>query len=187
MPLLPPNAQRNGLHKHNFVFSGDVNLDAVNICHYIEGYYASLGVSSAEIDLSKMMGVVSGMVQHFPSPLGVDKSSPFKKVASFTCFFASERPLLTPLPEAIYGKLHTHQNAIIAFEMSIDALEGAQLHHADGTVVTLKNRIKMSKHFWSETIAAISDCMPVYHFKCLALIYESLAYQENPDASYLRS
>jgi hypothetical protein len=182
-----PSAQKGVLQKVNFLFSGDGKRDAINICHYIDEYYAALGISYAEVDLSKMMGVVSGMVQGFPSPLGVEKSSPFKKAAAFTAYFAAERPLLTALPEAVFGSLHSHHNAIIAFELSVDALEGAQLHQHDGQIVTLKNRIKTSKHFWSETIAAISDCMPVHHFRCLALIYESLAYQENPDAAYPRS
>jgi hypothetical protein len=174
-------------NKFNFVFSGDARTDAVNVCHYIDQYYAALEVSSAEIDLNRMMGVVSGMVQDFPHPLGIAHSSPFKKAATFTAFFAAERPILTSLPDAVFGPLCTHQNAIIAFELSIDALEGAQLHHTNGTVVTLEKRIKISKHFWSETIAAISDCMPAQHFKCLALLYESLAYQENPLASDPRS
>jgi len=94
------------LHKFNFVFSGDARTDALNICYYIDEYYVSLGLMAAEIDLSKMMGVVSGMVQDFPHPLGIADSSPFKKAASFTASFAAERPLLTPLPEPIYGKLH---------------------------------------------------------------------------------
>jgi hypothetical protein len=171
------------LHKFNFVFSGDARTDALNICYYIDEYYVSLGLMAAEIDLSKMMGVVSGMVQDFPHPLGIADSSPFKKAAYFTASFAAERPLLTPLPEPIYGKLHNHQNAIIAFELSIDALEGAQLHQHDGKVIVLEKRIKTSKLFWSETVAAISECIPVHHFQCLALLYESLAYQENPHPS----
>lgn len=177
----------HGLSQFNFIFSGDLREDALRVCHYIDEFYATLGAPTAEIDLAKVMGVVSGLAQDFPSPLGISNSSPFKKAAAFTASFSAARPILTPLPEPIFHELHTHQNSIIAIELSIDALEGAQLHKENGTLEILKNRIKMSKHFWKDFVGATSVCVPIHHFECLSLIYESLAYQENSTASYPRT
>jgi hypothetical protein len=182
-----PSVLLSALPKFNFIFSGNLNEDARRVCHYIDAYYESLGLSAAEIDLSKVMGLVGGMVQDFPSPLGIADSSPFKKAASFSMYFAVTRPILTTLPVEIFGPLSTHQNSIVAVELALDALEGAQLHKDDGSIATLTNRIKMSDHYWKDLVVAISGCVPSHHFNCLSLIYESLAYQENTNASYPRA
>lgn len=116
----------------------------------------------------------------------MDKSSPFKKVAAFTATFAADKPIYSPLPQAHFGPLATHQNAILAVTLSFDALEGAVIKCATRGDIVLKNRISVSKHFWKDMIAAVSCAAPVHHFECLSLIYEALAYQANPDASYER-
>lgn len=180
----PQSAPKSALPKFNFIFSGNLREDALRVCHYIDQYYASQGLATAEIDVGKIMGLASGMVQDFPSPLGISDSSPFKKAASFSAYMAQSRAILTPLPESTFGSLSTHQNAIIAVELSIDALEGAQLHKKDGTTVVLEKRIQISGHYWRDLVVALSNCVPSQHFDCLSLIYESLAYQVNPDASY---
>ena len=172
------------MEKFNFIFSGDTRNDALSLCHYIDSFYADQGVSSVDIDIGKLMTVVSGMVKDFPSPYPIGDSSPFKKAASFTAHFAVIRPILTPLPAA-FADLQTHQNSILALELSLDALHGAELVK-DGVVVKLENRIKMSDHFWKDLVASISNCIPVHHFNCLSLLYESLSYAENPSASYPR-
>ena len=38
---------------------------------------------------------------------------------------------------------------------------------------------------WKDLVVAISGYVSAHHFQCLSSIYESLAYQDNPEASYL--
>jgi hypothetical protein len=70
-------------------------------------------------------GVIAVTNQQFPWTHGAEKASPFKKVAAFTTNFVAEKPILTPFPEDKFGILGTHQNAIIAYALSVDALEGS--------------------------------------------------------------
>jgi hypothetical protein len=172
--------------KFNILFCGDVREDIISLGEYIEDFYKRAGAPAfVDLNVSKLYGVVSSMISDFPSHLTAEQASPFKKVASFTTFFSAERPILTPLPADVFGDFATHQNAIIAFSLSVDALFGAQIQREDKGV-TLENRIFVSDHFWQETILSISNCAPIHHFGCVALLYEALAYQFNPDASYER-
>ena len=79
-----------------------------------------------------------------------------------------------------------HQNAIIAYCLCVDALEGATIQMNDDSECTLTNRISVSQHFFQDLILAFTRMLPHEHFSLCALIYESLAYQSNPDASYDR-
>jgi hypothetical protein len=170
----------------SILYSGGQSTDALTLCDYIDEFYHSAGVDHCDLDIGKIASVVQISYAEFPSPLGVDKASPFKKVAAFTANFAAEKPIYTSLPVEKFGRLATHQNAILAVSLSIDALEGATIKDARRGDIVLKNRIAISKHYWRDLIAAASSCVPVHHFECLALIYEALAYQANPDASYER-
>jgi hypothetical protein len=124
------------------------------------------------------------MTQQFPSPIGSEHASPFKKVAAFTTYFAAEKPIITALPVKPFGDLANHHNAIIAFALSIDALEGAVINCPKRGDIPLTNRIMVSEHFWKDTIACLSSVAPVYHFRCVSLMYEALAYRWNPKAQY---
>ncbi len=166
------------------LFSGDVRSDALKLCVYVDSFYESLGVSEADISLEKMFAVASGMVQDCPYPFGIEAASPFKKAASFTCNMVAERPLLTPIES--FGDLASHQNAVVAFNVSIDMLEGAVIHCQKRGAITLASRIKVSSHFLKDAISALSFVTPAQHFQLVSLLYESLAYSANPSASYER-
>lgn len=174
----------NGI-EFNILYSGGHVDDARTLCEYIDGFYDSLGIRTCDLDLGKLLAVVQATYQDFPHPVGAEKSSPFKKVAAFTANFAAERPIVTPLPSS-FGPLASHQNAVLAVTLSIDALEGAVIKCKRRGDITLSNRICLSKHFWKDLVAAASSAVPLHHFECLALIYEALAYQFNPGASYDR-
>ena len=174
------------LRKYNILYCGTQRADAFTLCEYIDEFYHTFGVKSCEININKVIGVLQSIDQKFPSPFGVDKSSPFKKVAAFTAYFAAEKPLHTALPEKHFGSLANHQNAVIAVALSIDALHGAVIKCVKRGDIVLDQRISLSKHYWKDLVAAASDCLPSSHFPCLSLIYEALAYQANPDASYDR-
>lgn len=174
------------MSRFNILYSGATLTDARTLAEYVDELYFSVGVVACEVNIGKLVGVIQGVHQEFPSPLGVANSSPFKKVAAFTASFAAERPIYTPLPREHFGQLHTHQNAIVAISLSIDALENAVIKDTERGDIRLINRITMSKHYFRDLIAAVSNCVPVHHFDCLSLIFESLAYQVNPGASYDR-
>lgn len=164
------------------LFSGELRDDVIAICGYVDAFYESLGIQRADIVVDKMFSVASGMVQDCPYPHGIEAASPFKKAASFTCNLVAERPILTSIPD--FGDLATHQNAIVAFSLSLDMLEGAVIHCPTRGDIVLKNRIKVSAHFLKDAISALSFATPSSHFSLIALLYESLAYGANPTASY---
>jgi hypothetical protein len=172
--------------KFNILFSGNPRADLVSLCRYIDEFDAAVGLKQLDINTTALMGVI-GMNQQFPWPPGPEKSSPFKKVAGFTTNFVSTHPILTPFPEDKFGSLSSHQNAIIAYALSVDALHGAVIkcerRHKE---IPLANRIQISLHYWQDLIVALSSCIPSQHFFCVSLIYEALAYQANPDVSYER-
>lgn len=173
--------------KFNILFSGSLNADVINLCRYIDEYAATIGLDHVDIDLAAITGVVASTNQQFPWTHGAAKSSPFKKVAAFTTNFVTGKPIVTSFSEALFGPLSTHQNAIIAFALSVDALEGAVIKcEKRKKEILLSNRIKISHHYWQDLVVALSGCYPAQHFNCVSLIYESLAYQANPDASYDR-
>src|SRR4029077_18492567 len=76
-----------------------------------------------------------------------------------------------------------HQNVILAYHMAVDCLHGAEIYK--GThIVVLKNKIKVSQHFFHEFVEAYSSAVPASDFKSVSLLFEQLAYKVNPDAPY---
>ena len=106
--------------KFNILYSGEVRNDVISLCEYIDDFYADQGVDSVDINVPAVFGVIGAMTQAFPSPLGVEQASPFKKVAAFTTYFAAQRPIITGLPVELFGELATHQNSIVAYALSVD-------------------------------------------------------------------
>src|SRR2546425_5368990 len=70
--------------KFNILYSGDLREDVINLSEYIEDFYKGVGASQVDINLNALLGVVGSITQKFPSPIGSDQASPFKKVAAFT-------------------------------------------------------------------------------------------------------
>jgi hypothetical protein len=170
--------------KFNILFSGDTQVDVLNLCEYIDDYAHQVGMREIGISVPAINALFGALAQDFPYPLGSGNASPFKKVAAFTANFVVEKPIQQPFPVQVFGDLAGRQNALVAYALSVDALHGAELEKDDGKVV-LTERIKVSAHQWADIIMAIDDCTPQKHsFKMLSLLYESLVYRWNPDASY---
>lgn len=171
--------------KASILFSGDVCGDVLRLSHYIDQFCATIGLKEVipptQLTLSR---VVWNMTEQIPWPDGADKASPFKKAASFTTNFVAERPITTPFPADKFGNLADHQNAIVAFHLSVDALHNATIEGCDGQRHVLENRIEVSHHFYRDLIAALNRANPETHFRTVALLYESLVYQVNKDISY---
>jgi hypothetical protein len=178
------------LPNHNFLFSGAARTDVLTICDYIDEYYSNLQEGEVLIDVAALTDVINSCINKFPHPCGCDDSSPFKKAATFTTYFVNGWPIRTPITskefrEGACKDLAMCQNAIVAFDFCVDALHGAKLQRADKEI-TLQNRISVSLHFWKDLILALSSCAPSSHFQHISLLYEAMAYQANPDASYPR-
>jgi len=80
-------------------------------------------------------------------------------------------------------RIPNHQNVIFAYHMAVDCLHGANLYK-DGKAVVLKNKIKVSKHFFCDFVDAYSAATPQADFKPICLLFEQLAYKVNGDAPY---
>lgn len=169
--------------KFNILFSGNTQADVFNLCEYIDEFAHEIGMHEIGISVPAMNELFRALA-NFPYPPGSSNASPFKKVAAFTMHFADLKPIQTPFPVEVFGDFARRQNALVAYHLSIDSLDGAELERDDGKVV-LTERIRVSAHQWQDIILAIDDC-PVHKqsFKLLSLLYESLAYRWNKDASY---
>ena len=127
------------------------------------------------------------MSPDFPHKDGLEKASPFKKAANFYVWFVAQRPIIDELPSAIIGSdlasLSNHQNAIFAYHLAVDCLHGATLYRNGDDPVVLKNRIKVSYHFFRDFVEAFGTAVPQHDFKKVSLLFEQLAYKVN-EASY---
>ena len=85
---------------------------------------------------------------------------------------------------ALGDTLGTHQNAVIAYALSVDALHGAVINCEKRGQLVIRNRIVVSYHFWRDFIVSLSSCRPMEHFSLVALTFEALVYQTNPEIAY---
>ena len=124
---------------------------------------------------------------HYPSTGGLHGASAFKKIATFVAYFVSLRPVKYKFPEKNIGSalsnIQNHQNAIMALEIAIDSLHGAEINRDDGDFV-LENRIVLSKHSYIDIVDAIAQVTPQYGWKLVAVLLEQMAYRHNSSCSY---
>jgi hypothetical protein len=84
--------------------------------------------------------------------------------------------------------IQNYSASVLVYEYVKYCLLGAELKREDGTSAILTNPISVSKHTFVDIVHAISflsrDGPPSFHLT--ALLFEQLAYQTNPDASYPR-
>lgn len=151
------------------------------IVNFVTGQFARYCIPTCTID---SQAIESSLVNSYGMLRGFTEPSTFKVVASFTSFFVAAAPIKTRLPQHFLGKLANKQNAVLAFHISVDALHGAELHTKNGIKI-LSNRIQVSEHYYEDFIEHLSSDRKESDIPLISLIYESLAYQMNPKASYL--
>jgi len=123
---------------------------------------------------------------HLPQP------SIFKKAGQFTLRFCLDSPITTELPKEYFLDEIPNlkaQNALLAFEICRQSLHKAVIHGADNLDKPLDNKITPSRHQLTDIIkafATIQNEEAAYdtYARLIALIYESLAYEFNPDCRY---
>lgn len=168
-----------------FATDDDRDTDVRTILTFVAGVYAQFGLE-AGVDLAGIQGCVRGMRQDFPG--GLDKASPFKRVANFVCNFVARRPLSTPLPKGKFGphltEIDNHANAYIALLLAVESLHEARLEWCDGSIHVLENRIEFSRHSLIDIVDALSTATPSTSFKLVSVLLEQMAYKTNPRCQY---
>jgi len=163
------------------------NIDEI-LLRFAVKYYEGLGLT---LESRMMQGVqirdeasrIITLNTSYPNP------SPFKRVAAFTIAFSRQAPLAQTLRGANGGipsqilDIPNHQNIMLAVVLSMLALHGAEIEHPDRGILTLENRIKMSRHFLTDLVHIISCDRSASgtgeRFHWLSLTYEGLAYKCN--------
>jgi hypothetical protein len=162
--------------------------DALHLLRYINDLTARLGIQDVRIDDWKCYEILIGMKHDFPHRDGIEAASPFKKVANFVSYFVAAQPIVDRFPQHIIGdelfQINNHQNAIVAALLAIDSLHNAVINRRDNVVCTLSNKIQLSQHSFVDLVDALSKATPVAHFKMLAVLFEQMAYKNNPDCQY---
>jgi hypothetical protein len=160
----------------------------ISILGYLNGFARGLGVKAIELDLDAMGSVVRSLHQEFPHKDGLEKASVFKKAAHFLTYFVALRPVQSALPPNFGPEklrdVKNPENAVIAFEICVDALHHAVVRRSDQKVIKLDNRVTVSDHSYVDIVDALTCVTPRDHFKMVSVLLEQLAYRANPDASY---
>ena len=172
----------------NFLFNDKKDDDITIILTFINDFTKGAGYDLSSVSDEKIYALISRCrCDNFPHNDGYEQASAFKKLANFMVHFIAERPLPKPFPRALVGDglsdIDNHQNAIIAFNLAIKALEGAVIHRQDGDV-TLSNPIQLSKHSYTDIICALSRTSPTTGFQLVTVLLEQLAYKTNPYCQY---
>ena len=166
----------------------DFITNLASIAVYVDSFAKSLGLQELRIDPNALNAIAVALVRpDFPHVDGLDKASPFKKAANFFVWFVAEKPILDELPDVIITpqlkSISNHQNVIFAYHMAVDCLHEATLYRGNEPVI-LKEKIRVSRHFFYDFVEAFSAAVPNVHFKVVSLLFEQLAYKVNKDASY---
>ncbi len=168
-------------------------IDAYNKVQNFIRFFYELAGSKQKYDI-RYHGVVlnwvcaraSSDLEHLPQP------SLFKKAGQFTLHFCLNNPITTELPKEFYLEEISNlkvQNAILAFEICRQSLHNAVIHGTDKIDRPLVKKITPSQHQYTDIIkgfATIQNVTAAYdtYSRLIALIYESLAYEFNPDCRY---
>jgi hypothetical protein len=154
---------------------------------FLEGFAGP----DCRINTEKAMELVENLRDDdFPADGGFHNSSPFKKAANIYVWLHALNPFETSLSSEYVPKIlasHKHTiTSLIGFSIVQTCLHGARLKRCDEKEIELSNPINISKHFFSDLVEASQGICPVHHFKIFSLLFESLAYEANPEASYAK-
>lgn len=112
----------------------------------------------------------------FPANGGFDKASPFKKAANIFVWLQAESPIED-----------SRINAALGYALVKKCLHKATFFNKETeSDVILEEPIKLSEHFYTDLLEASRSIVPQDHFKTYSLLFESLAYESNPEASYTK-
>lgn len=171
----------------HFLYNEDPIQDVIHALGFIDSFTSSMKIIDVSIDPNIVERVVKSCRIDFPHTGGVEQASVFKQVANFVCHFVAERPLADPFPSQIIGAelsaIENHQNAMLAFALGCEALNGSKIQRIDGEF-NITNPISISKHSYIDIIDALSMITASTHFKLVTVLFEQLVYKSNPDCQY---
>lgn len=82
----------------------DPRCHAIHMALYLQGWADGVNIPRIDLDLQALERVCTELAHpSFPHVDGLDGASPFKKVANFFVWFVHHKPVISPLPEAIFG------------------------------------------------------------------------------------
>ena len=157
---------------------GGAKFDYGIVVAYLAGIDAQYPDSRVSLDLDGIMAVMRGMRLDFPHAGGVLAASPFKLAANFACNWVAKKPVLMD-PEPF-----SHVNGVLALEIDRDSLHGATIARSDDAIKVLDNRIELSKHSFMDIAEALNGTSPDTGFKLVSVLFEQMAYKNNPDCQY---
>ena len=165
-----------------------LQAEVASMAVYVNAFARNLGIAELNVNPNAFNQVAAALVRpDFPHKEGLEKASPFKKAANFFVWFVAARPIIDELSTDIITpelkSIPNHQNVIFAYYMAVDCLHGADLHK-NGHVIKLENKIRVSKHFFTDFVETYSASVPMVHYKPASLLFEQLAYKANPKAPY---
>jgi len=171
----------------NILYANDPKQDLLSLLTYIDNFTKAIGEEAVVVDDSMCLTLLRLMRQDFPHVDGLEKANVFKKVAHFMCYFIGERPIHSAFSKKNIGDIagiSNHQNAIVALQIAIDSLHGAEVRADSDNPMKLENRIKLSAHSYIDVIDAISNVTMGHDFNMLTVFLEQLAYKTNPECQY---
>jgi len=177
----------------NILYNGEgdesASLNLFSIAVYLDGFTEGLGLKSQAINTAALQSVVGALSgADFPHVDGCENASPFKKVAYFFVNFVAAKPVTEAFSSSVFGPIisgiENHQNVVLAYLMAVDSLHHAQIYRKNGQIISLDNKILVSRHFFYDFVEAFAAAVPYQHFKIASLLFEQLAYKANPVASY---
>ncbi len=170
------------------IFNENKKDDLINILSYIDGYVSKLPIDQLQINIEEMEKVIEGMRFPFPHIGGIDDASSFKKISNFLSWFLAFKPIKTQLPKYSFSKelAECDINAVIAFDISLIALERSVIHQQDNEDFVVSNPIFLSEHSYLDILEALSEegIKPEKHQKIFSVFLEQLVYKTNPECQY---
>ena len=172
--------------------SSDID-DVINVLQFINDFTVTLGLQNVVIDANKIQAIIKSSKIDFPHKDGLEKASTFKKIAHFVCYFVSERPIAEAFSEDTVGvkmvKIENHQNAIIALELAIAALENSTVLKRNSdteetTPFVITEPIKLSRHSYLDIVDALASSTPSTSYKLVTVLLEQIVYKSNPGCQY---
>ena len=172
---------------NNILYNTENLFDTASVLAFINDFTVGLDIEHVQINTWAIEAVVKGMKFDFPHIDGLEKASPFKKAANFLCYFVAEAPILDSFPADKIGStiagLPNHQNALVGFMFVCKALHGATLERQQ-EIVTLDNKIRVSKHSLEDIIDALTTVSPSQSLKLVSVLLEQLVYKTNLNCQY---
>src|ERR1035437_7101163 len=154
----------------------DLNEFLLSIGTYIDAFARGAGLKELFVSSQALACVASDVQRHIQEH--GNRTSPFKRAASFFICFVNHRPVHQNIPlEDSLAEIPNHQNSVLAFSIAIASLHEAELLSHSGTKL-LRNKITVSKNFYFEFVRSYSNLAhPYEHIDTLALLFEQMAYR----------